>query len=314
MIEVSNLSRRYGTVQALRGVSLQVEGNGITGILGQNGAGKTTLLNILTGYLAPTEGWVKIGGQDTLLSPMAARRNIGYLPENPPLYDDMTVKEYLFFASRLRGVAEKAVADHVEEVMALTGLTAMKKRLVGHLSKGYRQRAGLAQALCGDGEILVLDEPTVGLDPLQITEIRSLIRKLGREKTILFSSHILSEVEQLCDRILILDRGEVRLDTALVQQNRGILCKWRGSQKPLSLLKALPGLLQLETLPGEGELRCVRLFFEPGTEHPEERIFRCFSTSGVPLQCLCREQNSLEKIFLNVLEEQKEEQKEGEEK
>lgn len=165
MIDIQNVSRRYGSVQALKNVSLRVEKGSIVGLLGQNGAGKTTLLNILTGYLAPTEGRALIEGYDTLLEPAQARRHLGYLPEQPPLYDEMTVNEYLRFASALRGVHKHAIAAHVDEVMELTGLTEMRSRMLGHLSKGYRQRAGLAQALCGDPEVLVLDEPTVGLDP-----------------------------------------------------------------------------------------------------------------------------------------------------
>ena len=209
MIEICNLTRRYGSVQALSHVNLRVEAGCIMGLLGQNGAGKTTLLNILTGYLAPTEGYVLLDGHDPLLEPAMAKRRLGYLPEQPPLYDEMTVQEYLRFAAELKGVARRGIPAHVEEVMALTGLTSMRRRLIGHLSKGYRQRAGMAQALCGDPDILVLDEPTVGLDPKQVTEMRALIRKLGEGRTIVFSSHILSEVQQLCDHVVILDKGKI---------------------------------------------------------------------------------------------------------
>ena len=165
MIDIQNVSRRYGSVWALKNVNLRVEKGSVLGLLGQNGAGKTTLLNILTGYLAPTEGRALIGGFDTLLEPAEARRHLGYLPEQPPLYDEMTVREYLRFAAELRGVEKRAVPAHVDEVMELTGLSDMRSRMIGHLSKGYRQRTGMAQALCGDPEVLVLDEPTVGLDP-----------------------------------------------------------------------------------------------------------------------------------------------------
>ena len=188
MIDIQHVTKRYGALYALRDVSLHVEKGSVLGLLGQNGAGKTTLINILTGYLAPTEGWALLAGHDALLEPEEARKHLGYLPEVPPLYDEMTVREYLRFAARLKGVESRAVPAHVDEIMELCGLTQMQRRLLSHLSKGYRQRAGLAQALCGDPEILVLDEPTVGLDPKQITEIRALIRRLSREKTILFSS------------------------------------------------------------------------------------------------------------------------------
>ena len=177
MIDIQHVTKRYGSLYALRDVSLHVEKGSVLGLLGQNGAGKTTLINILTGYLAPTEGRALLAGHDALLEPEEARKHLGYLPEMPPLYDEMTVREYLRFAARLKGVEGRAVPAHVDEIMALCGLTQMQRRLLSHLSKGYRQRAGLAQALCGDPEILVLDEPTVGLDPKQITEIRALIRR-----------------------------------------------------------------------------------------------------------------------------------------
>ena len=215
VIDIQHVTKRYGSLYALRDVSLHVEKGSVLGLLGQNGAGKTTLINILTGYLAPTEGRALLAGHDALLEPEEARKHLGYLPEVPPLYDEMTVREYLRFAARLKGVEGRAVPAHVDEIMELCGLTQMQRRLLSHLSKGYRQRAGLAQALCGDPEILVLDEPTVGLDPKQITEIRALIRRLSREKTILFSSHILSEVQQLCDHVVILHQGQVKTAMAL---------------------------------------------------------------------------------------------------
>lgn len=165
LIEIENVSKRYGSVRALENVSLRMEGSGIMGLLGQNGAGKTTLINILTGYLAPTSGRALLGGHDPLMEPGEAKRHLGYLPEQPPLYDEMTVREYLRFVAALKGVAARAIPAHVDEVMELTGLTSMQSRLLGHLSKGFRQRAGMAQALCGDPDVLVLDEPTVGLDP-----------------------------------------------------------------------------------------------------------------------------------------------------
>ena len=219
MIDIQHVTKRYGSLYALRDVSLHVEKGSVLGLLGQNGAGKTTLINILTGYLAPTEGRALLDGHDALLEPEEARKHLGYLPEVPPLYDEMTVREYLRFAAQLKGVENRAVPAHVDEIMELCGLTQMQRRLLSHLSKGYRQRAGLAQALCGDPEILVLDEPTVGLDPKQITEIRSLIRRLSREKTILFSSHILSEVQQLCDQVVILHQGQVKTTLTLNEEN-----------------------------------------------------------------------------------------------
>ena len=211
LIEIENVSKRYGSVRALENVSLRMEGSGIMGLRGQNGAGKTTLINILTGYLAPTSGRALLGGHDPLMEPGEAKRHLGYLPEQPPLYDEMTVREYLRFVAALKGVAARAIPAHVDEVMELTGLTSMQSRLLGHLSKGFRQRAGMAQALCGDPDFLVLDEPTNGLDPQGIVEMRELILQLNRERqiTVLISSHILDELAKLATHYGFLDGGRL---------------------------------------------------------------------------------------------------------
>ena len=306
LIELENVSRRYGSVQALRSVSLRVEKGSVLGLLGQNGAGKTTLLNILTGYLAPTEGRALIGGYDTLLEPAQARRHLGYLPELPPLYDEMTVREYLRFAAELRGVEKRAVPAHVDEIMELTGLTEMRSRLVGHLSKGYRQRAGMAQALCGDPEVLVLDEPTVGLDPKQITEIRELIRKLGKGRTIVFSSHILSEVQQLCNHVVILDHGEVKLDTDMNAMQEPdevtLLCTLgAGENRILSRLRELDGVKRVTVQPAlQPEQTTVLIAFSKQPE-PERRLFALLSAMSIPILHLSRSEDSLEQVFLRVI-------------
>jgi ABC-2 type transport system ATP-binding protein len=283
-----------------------VEKGSVLGLLGQNGAGKTTLLNILTGYLAPTSGQVLIGGYDPLLESAQAKRHLGYLPEQPPLYDEMTVREYLCFAAGLRGVLRRGVSAHVEELMELTGLTDMRNRLLSHLSKGYRQRAGMAQALCGDPDVLVLDEPTVGLDPKQITEIRALIRKLSHGRTIVFSSHILSEVQQLCDHVVILDRGEVRLDTALSDMNNPdeitLRCVFAAEEnRVFARLKELDGACSVVFEPAEKpELSAVRLTFRQ-VEEPERRVFGLFSAMNIPVFHLSRVEDSLEAVFLRVI-------------
>lgn len=211
LIEIENVSKRYGSVRALENVSLRMEGSGIMGLLGQNGAGKTTLINILTGYLAPTSGRALLGGHDPLMEPGEAKRHLGYLPEQPPLYDEMTVREYLRFVAALKGVAARAIPAHVDEVMELTGLTSMQSRLLGHLSKGFRQRAGMAQALCGDPDVLVLDEPTAGLDPAGRENLMANIRDYHRNKkrTIILVSHSMDEIAQNVDRILVLKSAHV---------------------------------------------------------------------------------------------------------
>lgn len=306
MIDIQNVSRRYGSVQALKNVSLRVEKGSIVGLLGQNGAGKTTLLNILTGYLAPTEGRALIEGYDTLLEPAQARRHLGYLPEQPPLYDEMTVNEYLRFASALRGVHKHAIAAHVDEVMELTGLTEMRSRMLGHLSKGYRQRAGMAQALCGDPEVLVLDEPTVGLDPRQITEIRGLIRTLGRGRTIVFSSHILSEVQQLCNHVVILDHGEVKLDTEMnamqhSEQSTLLLTVAAAQERVLGRLRKLEGVRHVEVQPGIGRDETTVLIRFEGCLQPERALFGLLCQMGIPIVHLSRQEDSLEQVFLRVI-------------
>lgn len=211
LIEIENVSKRYGSVRALENVSLRMEGSGIMGLLGQNGAGKTTLINILTGYLAPTSGRALLGGHDPLMEPGEAKRHLGYLPEQPPLYDEMTVREYLRFVAALKGVAARAIPAHVDEVMELTGLTSMQSRLLGHLSKGFRQRAGMAQALCGDPDVLVLDEPTAGLDPAGRENLMANIRDYHRNKkrTIILVSHSMDEIARNVDRILVLKSAHV---------------------------------------------------------------------------------------------------------
>lgn len=306
MIEVRDVSRRYGSVSALSGVSLTVEKGSVLGLLGQNGAGKTTLLNIITGYLAPTEGSVRIDGFDPLLEPAQAKRRLGYLPEHPPLYDEMTVREYLCFAASLRGVKRSAVPAHVEEIMSLTGLSDMRARLVGHLSKGYRQRAGMAQALCGDPDVLVLDEPTVGLDPKQITEIRALIRALGRGRTIVFSSHILSEVQQLCTHVVILDRGRVKLQSALSDtqnpEETVLLCTMAAAEsRVVSRLRELDGVKRVTVQPGSQPDQTTALIAFRGLGEPERRLFALLSALSIPILHLSRCENSLEQVFLNAI-------------
>ena len=306
MIEIENVSKRYGSVRALRDVSLRVEKGSVLGLLGQNGAGKTTLINILTGYLAPSSGRVLIDGHDPLLEPAEAKRHLGYLPEQPPLYDEMTVREYLRFVAALRGVAPRAAAAHVDEVMELTGLTSMRSRLLGHLSKGYRQRAGMAQALCADPDVLVLDEPTVGLDPKQITEIRALIRTLGSGRTIVFSSHILSEVQQLCDHVVILDHGQVCLDSPLAKLRSPedvtlLLTVGAAESAVVGRLKALEGVRRVTVQPTAQPDQTTALVLFHRQAEPERRLFALFSGLSIPILHLSRVGDSLEQVFLNVI-------------
>jgi ABC-2 type transport system ATP-binding protein len=209
LIEVSNLTKKYGKHEAVKDLSFHVEKGQIYGFLGPNGAGKSTTMNVITGYLCATEGTVTVNGYDTFKEPEKAKAQIGYLPELPPLYPDMTVTEYLKFVAKLKKIAKSERKTMIDEAMELTGITDVSSRLIKNLSKGYKQRVGLAQAILGYPEVIILDEPTVGLDPKQIIEIRDLIKKLGEKHTVILSSHILSEVSAVCDQIMIMSHGQL---------------------------------------------------------------------------------------------------------
>src|ERR1700683_2810589 len=222
MIEVKNLTKAYGNFVAIKDVSFKAESGSILGFLGPNGAGKTTTMRIITGYMPATAGTVLIDGLDIFSQSLEARRKIGYLPENPPLYPDMRVEAYLRFVAKLRDVPRAKIDSALEHVLAVCGLTEMARRICGQLSKGYRQRVGLAQALIHNPPVLVLDEPTIGLDPRQIHEIRDLIRGLTAQRTIVLSTHILPEVSQICDRVVIINDGQIALEAQLSELPAGV--------------------------------------------------------------------------------------------
>ncbi len=252
MIEVKDLVKRYSKNTAVDHLNFHVQKGQIYGFLGPNGAGKSTTMNMMTGYLAPTEGQILINGYDVAEEPMEARKCIGYLPEIPPLYPDMTVLEYLRFAAELKQVPKNERSMEIERVMDETRIKDMENRLIRHLSKGYKQRVGLAQALLGDPEVLILDEPMVGLDPKQIIEIRELIRGLGKKHTVILSSHILSEIRSICDHVLIISHGKlVASDTpenlgSYMKHTDAMELQVRGSkeacEQAIELLKQVKGL------------------------------------------------------------------------
>ena len=304
MIVFDRVCKRYGSHQALTDVTLTAEKGQILGLLGQNGAGKTTAMNILTGCLAPTSGSVSIGGFDVLTRPREAKRLIGYLPEQAPLYDEMTVRAYLKFACELKETAPSAIPAHVEQVAERTGLKDVLDRKIGNLSKGYRQRAGMAQALCGSPEVIILDEPTAGLDPRQVTEMRQLIRDLGGEHTVIFSSPILSEVQSVCDRIVILHHGKVICDSALQALRQGhkrLRAVIAGGED--TLLPAIRSLECVEKAEVErgGEPGITRVILTAREGAPVERkLFCLLSGMQAPLLRLSPVEDSLEEIFLRV--------------
>lgn len=305
MIELERATKKYGAIYGLRDVTVRIGRGETVGLLGRNGAGKTTALNLITGYFPPTEGTVRIGGMDMLESARECRRMIGYLPERPPLYDEMTTEEYLRFVCELREVTAKAIPAHVDEILTLCGLQEMRGRLLGHMSKGYRQRAGIAQALCGSPEILIFDEPTVGLDPKQTVEIRELIRRLQADHTVVFSSHILSEVQQLCSRVIILDGGRMVRDFDRNEPETGplrIRLKIAGEEEAvMRRLQHLDPDIRAELLPREENgVTEARLAMPDGGDSgaAADRIFRLLAGAGLPVRMMKPEKETLEEVFL----------------
>ena len=303
MITLSGVTKRYGAATAVQDLSFTVSSGETLGLLGQNGAGKTTTLNIITGYLAPTSGDVRVGDYDLLTQPRQAKQLIGYLPEQPPLYDEMTVESYLRFVCRLRLVVEADIVCHVRDIAAQTNLSDVLGRRVGNLSKGYRQRVGLAQALCGEPEVLVLDEPTVGLDPRQTAEFRDTLKKLSGGRTVIFSSHILSEVQALCDRVIILHHGRVACDQRLGDMSRGAGVRLQAAicgdmETLLPALRSLSSVARVTRLPArEAGVAEVLIEGKPGAV-PQKELFTLLCGLQMPLMRLTPAADTLEDVFL----------------
>ena len=307
MIEVKNLVKRYGDHTAVDHLSFQIEKGKIYGFLGPNGAGKSTTMNIITGYIASTEGTVSIDGHDILEEPEKAKKCIGYLPEQPPLYFDMTVLEYLKFAADLKKIPKDKKNEMIQEVMDTVKITDMKNRLIKNLSKGYRQRVGLAQAILGYPDVIILDEPTVGLDPKQIIEIRDLIKNLKKKHTVILSSHILSEVSAVCDYVLIISHGKlVASDTpdnlsklAAGSNNLSLIVK--GEKESIrQLLSEIPGVKTITVNSAENEKGWrVKLSTEESTDIREE-VFYKMAENHYPILEMQSEKVSLEEIFLEL--------------
>ena len=326
MIEVEHLTKRYGSHTAVDDISFTVEDGGIYGLLGPNGAGKSTTMNIITGYISATDGTVKIDGHDIADEPAAAKACIGYLPELPPLYQDMTVQEYLLFVAELKGTRKKTDrAAAVEHVVARAGLQGMEQRLIRNLSKGYRQRVGMAQAILGKPSVIILDEPTVGLDPKQIIEIRDMIKGLGKQHTVILSSHILSEVSAVCDHIMIIAHGKlIASDTPENLEQRlkgaaGLELTVKGSEETVRpVLEEIHGL-SIERIGTGGEAgTCVVNLQFGGDEDSSvsgsgiaseadtdirETIFYALANHRLPILSMAPSKASLEEIFLELTED-----------
>ena len=307
MIEVKGLTKVYGNKTAVDNVSFKIRNGRIYGLLGSNGAGKSTTMNIIAGCLSPTEGTVLINGYDICTQPIEAKRQIGYLPELPPLFTDMTPLEYLTFVAEAKGVSAELVDRQVREAMSLTDLSAVQDRLIRNLSKGYRQRVGIAQAILGSPDIVILDEPTVGLDPKQLTEIRALIRKLGNKMTVIISSHILSEIAELCDHVIILSEGRVVADSpmadleAQVSPETELRLTVKGDETGiLKVLETVEGVGKVKVLPSPDKKTVKLKVATVGEADIRDDIFFAMAERRYAVISMERGEHSLEEIFLSL--------------
>lgn len=307
MIEVKDLVKQYGDHLAVDHLSFTVEEGHIYGFLGPNGAGKSTTMNMMTGYIGATEGSIMINGHDMLENPEEAKKCIGYLPEQPPLYMDMTPWEYLRFAAELKGIVKDKIEASVNEVMAATKITEVSGRLIKNLSKGYKQRVGLAQALLGYPEVIILDEPTVGLDPAQIIEIRELIRGLGKKHTVILSSHILSEISAVCDDVLILSHGKlVACDTTdnlgkLMEDKTTMHLTVKGKEADIDrVLSAIEGVEKFEFSDSD-EAGCLDVVVQSEARTDvREVIFYGLAAIECPIYAMTQVKKSLEDVFIEL--------------
>ncbi|MDO5733279.1 MAG: ABC transporter ATP-binding protein [Eubacteriales bacterium] len=306
MIDVRHLYKYYGKHAAVSDLSFHIDEGEVLGLLGPNGAGKSTCMNILTGFLSASRGEVTINGHDLLEESQAAKACIGYLPELPPLYQDMTVREYLNFVAELKSIPKAKRQAEISDVMQKVKIDSVGARLIGNLSKGYRQRIGIAQALLGSPPILILDEPTVGLDPQQIIEIRSLIRELAKSHTVIISSHILSEIEASCERVLVIHQGKLIADRRIADLCGGgaelafeLILK-RAPRDARQELEKLEGIAQVEALEsGESEIQRFRVLAREATEI-REALFELCARKNWPIYGLRSLQPSLEEVFIRL--------------
>ena len=321
MITVDHLTKCYGDFTAVHDLSFEIEEGHVYGFLGPNGAGKSTTMNIMTGCLSATEGHVRIDGHDIFEEPKLAKKLIGYLPEQPPLYLNETPTEYLRFVGQAKGLKGSELEEQMREVMELTRIDQVRNRSISALSKGYKQRVGIAQALLGRPKVIILDEPTVGLDPIQIIEIRDLIRQLGRDHTVIFSSHILSEVQTICDQILIISHGRLiafdkpeNLEKRLLSPNEITLAVEASPEKVRDILSGVDHLTQTEFSQEDG-CTTVRLKTDVRDIHAVSReIFLAFAHHDTPLLEMSLKKANLEDIFIELTEQAPQEEPAGEEK
>ena len=308
MIKVENLVKRFGNNYALNDVSFEIGEGEIVGLLGPNGAGKSTTMNILTGFLSSTAGAAYVGGINILEDPIKAKKNIGFLPEQPPLYQEMTVNEYLNFVYELKGTTLER-EPHIEEILSVVKLTEVKNRLIKNLSKGYKQRVGIAQALIGDPKVVIFDEPTVGLDPKQILEVRNLIRTLGKRHTVILSTHILAEVQAVCERVIIINKGKIIADartediTKTIEDGYSYEAKIIGPQKDvIAAVKKLSGVREAEpTGQRDGDAFVLNIDTVSGSDI-RRPLFALLSEKNWPLIGLTPIGTDLETVFIKLVD------------
>ena len=306
MVEVKKLTKNYGNIKAVDNISFTVGEGEILGFLGPNGAGKSTTMNIITGYISSTSGTVTIDGKEILENPKEAKAKIGYLPEIPPLYTDMTVKKYLEFMFDLKKV-KLPKKEHIEEVMRLVRITEQADRIIKNLSKGYRQRVGFAQALLGNPPVLILDEPTVGLDPMQIIEIRKLIKSLGKKHTIILSSHVLSEISATCDRILVISNGKIvadaktdELSSSTAGEEKLALVVEGAASDIISAIKNSPAVIRVNKI-SEKNGNSAKYMVEYEKDHDVRRdVFNAMARIGCPILDMQSGNETLEEMFLKL--------------
>lgn len=308
MITVTNLHKSYAGIETIHGISFKINKGEIIGFLGPNGAGKTTTMRILTGYIPPTSGTIKIAGYDIVDDSLHARRNIGYLPELVPLYTDLTVYEYVSFFARIMKIPKSSMQSEINEILEKTGLTGVSGKLIGSLSRGYRQRVGLAQALVGKPEVLILDEPTVGLDPVQIIEIRELIKTLARNQTVILSTHILPEVSQICNRVLIINKGTIVADSNVADltssgksHNIVRFTVDAHAQKAQSIAQSFNGV-KSATLTANNSENIITV--ESGID-VRQSLLKELITQNIPVLEFTGEKVDLESVFLKLVTDEK---------
>ena len=311
MIEVKNVTKKYGSFTAVDDISFEVKDHEIVGFLGPNGAGKSTTMNMITGYIEPTKGKIIINGHDISKSPIRAKKQIGYMPENVPLYPDLTVKEFVTYMAELKRVEKKKRKQEVTDILQKTGLIDVQNKLIKHVSRGYKQRVSLAGALVGNPEVLILDEPTVGLDPKQITEIRELIKSLGKNHTVILSSHILSEVSQICEKVIIINHGKiVAIDTPenlenKTNNNNSIIVTVEDKDNKVSSIKdKLDGITDIKlTKENDDNTKTYIVTAKPETDIRAE-VFNTFNKEGITVLELKKAENSLEDAFLKIINDE----------